>query len=148
MVMYQTVTKPAANWISDNIGKLFTSANGNVFSDSPSLHNYVNTVQTSPKVFGFGKLHGFANGGVFAEAGPEAVMPLARDQQGRLGVRSQGSSMGDVNFNFAITSEGTATQTTTGDPAAAWQQFAMRIKGIVIDEMTTQKRPGGLLYGM
>ena len=130
MTIYQTVTKPAANWISENIGKLFTSANGNVFSDAPGLHRYVNTIQSSPKVFGFGKLHGFANGGVFAEAGPEAVMPLARDQQGRLGVRSQGSTTGDVVFNFAISNEGTATQATEGNPSDGWRQFAQRVRGM------------------
>lgn len=68
------------------------SADGNVFSGAPGLHRYVNTVQTSPQYFGFQTLHAFAAGGVFAEAGPEAVMPLARDAQGRLGVRSQGGS--------------------------------------------------------
>ncbi|MFZ4537815.1 phage tail length tape measure family protein [Propionivibrio sp.] len=65
-------------------------ANGAVFSGSPSLHQYANTVQTTPKAFTFNTLHGFANGGVFAEAGPEAVMPLSRDSSGRLGVKAQG----------------------------------------------------------
>ena len=32
----------------------------------------------------------FAKGGVFAEAGAEAIMPLTRDSAGRLGVRAQG----------------------------------------------------------
>jgi lambda family phage tail tape measure protein len=59
-------------------------ANGGVFQ-SPSLHAYANTVQTSPKLFTF------AQGGVFAEAGPEAVMPLTRGANGRLGVQAEGS---------------------------------------------------------
>ena len=84
----------AGSWFSGLAGNIFSgllgSANGNVFSGSPSLHQYVNTVQTSPKTFAFNTLHGFARGGVFAEAGPEAVMPLARDASGRLGVRTQG----------------------------------------------------------
>jgi phage-related minor tail protein len=42
-------------------------------------------VQTSPKLFTF------AQGGVFAEAGPEAVMPLTRGANGRLGVQAEGS---------------------------------------------------------
>ena len=74
------------------------SANGNVFSDAPDLHRYVNTVQSKPTFFGFNRMHAFANGGVFAEAGPEAVMPLTRDRNGRLGVSAQGGA----SVNIAI----------------------------------------------
>jgi len=79
------------------------SAKGNVFSGSPSLHTYANTVQTSPKTFAFRNLHGFARGGVFAEAGPEAVMPLSRDSKGRLGVHMQGKSGGQpINITVHV----------------------------------------------
>lgn len=89
------------------------SAKGNVFSGAPGLHQYVNTVQTSPKVFGFNRMHAFANGGVFAEAGPEAVMPLTRDASGRLGVSSSGAS---VTVNVINNASGTrATQTQRSD---------------------------------
>jgi TP901 family phage tail tape measure protein/lambda family phage tail tape measure protein len=72
-------------------------AKGGVFSGAPSLHAYANTVQTSPTPFAYQNLHGFAKGGVFAEAGPEAVMPimqseLGRDRQGRLGIKRQAAS--------------------------------------------------------
>ena len=79
------------------------NAKGNVFSGSPSLHQYANTVQSTPKTFAFQNLHGFAKGGVFAEAGPEAVMPLARDSMGRLGVRAQkGESGGGEVINIVV----------------------------------------------
>ena len=68
----------------DNLFKLLPNAKGNIFDNSPSLHQYANTVQTSPRYF---ETH--AKGNIFAEAGPEAVMPLARDSVGRLGVRVQ-----------------------------------------------------------
>lgn len=74
-------------------GVALASARGNVFDASPSLHRYANTVQTQPTYFAFDRLQRFAAGGVFAEAGPEAVMPLARDAQGRLGVRSSGGAL-------------------------------------------------------
>jgi TP901 family phage tail tape measure protein/lambda family phage tail tape measure protein len=77
------------------------SAKGNVFSGSPSLHAYANTVQTSPKTFAFQNLHGFARGGVFAEAGPEAVMPLSRDSRGRLGVKAS-SEGGPINITVHV----------------------------------------------
>lgn len=37
--------------------------------------------------------------GLVGEAGPEAILPLARGPDGRLGVRSQGSSGVNVTFN-------------------------------------------------
>jgi TP901 family phage tail tape measure protein len=77
-------------------------AKGGVFSGSPSLHAYANTIQTTPKYFGTGTVHKFAKGGVFAEAGPEAVMPLTRDSAGRLGVRSQGSQSGPVSITVHV----------------------------------------------
>lgn len=85
------------------------SADGNVFSGAPGLHQYANTVQTSPKVFGFDRLHAFANGGVFAEKGPEAVMPLQRDAQGRLGVMAAGGN-GGGSMRVEIINSGTPQQ--------------------------------------
>jgi phage-related minor tail protein len=80
------------------------SAKGNVFSGSPSLHQYANTIQTTPVTFSFDKLHKFARGGVFAEAGPEAVMPLSRDSAGRLGVKAQGG--GGRTYNITVNVNG------------------------------------------
>lgn len=67
-----------------------TFAKGGVFN-SPSLHSYVNQVHDTPKLFAF------AQGGVFAEAGPEAVMPLTRGSDGKLGVMSHGGGAVTVN---------------------------------------------------
>lgn len=58
----------------------FASAKGNVFA-SPGLHAYANSVVSQPTFFPF------ANGiGLMGEAGPEAIMPLRRGSDGRLGV--------------------------------------------------------------
>jgi lambda family phage tail tape measure protein len=89
------------------------SALGNVFSGAPSLSAYSNTVQTSPTYFNYSTLHRFANGGVFAEAGPEAVMPLTRMGNGRLGVESSGGGSTTVNvINQAPDSEAKTRETT------------------------------------
>ncbi len=66
-------------------------ANGGAFQ-SAGLHQFANTVVDRPTFFSSnaGALAFHANGNVFGEAGPEAVMPLTRDAAGRLGVRSQG----------------------------------------------------------
>lgn len=73
----------------DGIGSLIASngwvanAKGNVYS-SPSLSAYSNGVYDTPQVFAFAE-----GAGVFAEAGPEAIMPLKRAPDGSLGVRAQ-----------------------------------------------------------
>lgn len=82
---------PAAGASRQGILAAF-NANGNVF-DSPDLHRYVNQVHDTPHYFKF------AAGGVFGEAGPEAIMPLARGADGKLGVKSAGGSTGNVTVN-------------------------------------------------
>lgn len=62
----------------------WASAKGNVFA-SPGLHAYANSVVGQPTFFPF------ANGiGLMGEAGPEAIMPLRRGSDGRLGVSAPG----------------------------------------------------------
>jgi lambda family phage tail tape measure protein len=46
-------------------------------------------IVTQPTLFGYAD-GGKFNAGLMGESGPEAVMPLARDSSGKLGVRSQG----------------------------------------------------------
>ncbi|NHE81861.1 phage tail tape measure protein [Klebsiella michiganensis] len=71
-------------------GSLFSglsfNAKGGVY-DSPSLSAYSNGVYSSPQLFAFAK-----GAGIFAEAGPEAIMPLAKTAGGVLGVRAIGQS--------------------------------------------------------
>jgi len=64
---------------------------GGVF-DSPSLSRYSGGIYNSPRFFTFAK------GGMFAEAGPEAIMPLKRGPGGELGVDTSGAG-GDVTVN-------------------------------------------------
>ena len=71
---------------------LTKNALGGVYQ-SPSLSAYSNQVYDKPQLFAFAK------GGVFAEEGPEAIMPLRRGADGRLGV-SAGSGSGVVQVNI------------------------------------------------
>ena len=58
-------------------------------------------VVNSPAVFSAGN----GNTGLMGEAGPEAIMPLARGPDGRLGVRAGGGEPGRaVTINFNVTS--------------------------------------------
>lgn len=89
---YGAAADAAAGSVIDSIIGPSTHAKGGVFN-SPSLSAYSNGVYDSPQFF---VTH--AKGNIFAEAGPEAVMPLTRGPDGKLGVKAQGSG-GDVIVN-------------------------------------------------
>ncbi|MGF0241253.1 phage tail tape measure protein [Rhodococcus sp. IEGM1300] len=72
-------------------GAMVPNAKGGVYS-SASLSSYSGGVYNTPQTFAFAK-----GAGIFAEAGPEAIMPLTRAADGSLGVRMVGGSDGDSN---------------------------------------------------
>lgn len=73
------------------------SAKGNVFGSGSDLEYYRNTIVSSPTLFQFAKGGAF---GLMGEAGPEAIMPLKRGPDGRLGVSTHGGGgSGDVTVN-------------------------------------------------
>lgn len=78
---------------------LVPSAKGNVFSNG--LRPWENRIVDSPTFFKFAK---GGRIGVMGEAGSEAIMPLARDASGRLGVRSEGSSSMNISVPISINS--------------------------------------------
>jgi lambda family phage tail tape measure protein len=85
----------------------------------------------------------FANGGVpgtglMGEAGPEAIIPLKRGPDGKLGVSGGGST---TNVTVNVDAQGTQAQ---GDDARG-QQLGRVIAAAVQAELVKQKRPGGLL---
>ncbi len=87
-----------------------------------------------------------ANGaGLAGEAGPEAIMPLKRGSDGRLGVSGDGG--GDavtMNNNFSVNYAGSPPS----DPQElAAHAMAMRrqFEGMMNDWALKQQRPGGIL---
>ncbi len=78
--------KPLGNAIGGLFGNLLGSANGNVFSAGQVKPFANGGVVNSPTLFPM------RNGtGLMGEAGPEAILPLARGADGRLGVKSGGA---------------------------------------------------------
>lgn len=78
------------------------SANGNVFT---GIGDYSGQIVTRPTLFAYSShLKAFAKGGVMGEAGPEAVMPLRRMSNGRLGVESSGNGV-NVPINIEVVNE-------------------------------------------
>ena len=76
-----------------------------------------------------------------AEAGyPEAIMPLKRGKDGKLGVISQGGGVSNVTVN--VDASGSSVE---GDNDGA-EQLGLAISQAIQAELLEQKRPGGLLY--
>jgi len=86
------ITSGAGDWFSN----LFSAnANGGVYSGA-GIGAYSGQVVSHPTVFPF------ANGiGLMGEAGPEAIMPLKRGQDGKLGVSTNGG-IGNSGINIEI----------------------------------------------
>ncbi|EJB8470246.1 phage tail tape measure protein [Citrobacter freundii] len=122
------------------------NAKGGVY-DSPGLSKYVNGVYDSPQYFTFQGASKFAKGGVFAEAGAEAIMPLTRDSAGRLGVRAQGGggSQPQVNIDIYVDNKGNSSSTTSGDGSDAARALGKEIEAKVTEVLVRASRSDGLL---
>lgn len=90
--------------IGDFVGGLFggtAAADGGVFTGG--ISSLSGGVYNKPTFFSYGRsVQKFARGGVLGEAGPEAVMPLARMSNGKLGVQSAGGAAGGVTVPVNI----------------------------------------------
>ena len=73
------------------------------------------------------------------EAGPEAIMPLRRGANGKLGVEASGSSMGNITVN--VDASGSSVQGDAGQGNQLGQALGIAIQ----QELMKQQRPGGLL---
>ena len=124
------------------------NAKGGVY-DSPGLSKYVNGVYDSPQYFTFQGASKFAKGGVFAEAGEEAIMPLTRDSAGRLGVRADGAggSGHQINVDIYVDNKGNATANTSGGGDAAARALAERMKQYVQEGIIRAIRDDGAIGG-
>lgn len=99
-----SITGPLSSMLGGFFGAptATASANGNVFT---GISDYSGQIVTRPTLFSYSShLKAFAKGGVMGEAGPEAVMPLRRMSNGRLGVESSGSGV-NVPINIEVVNE-------------------------------------------
>ncbi|MEG6460722.1 phage tail tape measure protein [Enterobacter hormaechei] len=123
------------------------NAKGGVY-DSPGLSKYVNGVYDSPQYFTFQGASKFAKGGVFAEAGAEAIMPLTRDSAGRLGVRAQGGGgMAPViNTTVNVDAGGSATVQSSSSGDAMGHALADEMQNAALQVIQKHLKPGGMIY--
>ncbi|HHD7211027.1 TPA: phage tail tape measure protein [Citrobacter freundii] len=122
------------------------NAKGGVY-ESSGLSKYVNSVYDTPQYFTFQDASKFAKGGVFAEAGAEAIMPLAKDSAGRLGVRAQGGGGGQpqVNIDIYVDNKGNTSSNSSGDGNAAARALGKEIEAKVTEVLMRATRSDGLL---
>lgn len=128
MMVQQSITGPLAGAAGDFLSGMFSGsstssvapsgasglyysvghAKGGWYENSPSLSAYSNGVYDTPHFFAF------AQGGVFGEAGAEAIMPLKRGADGSLGVRASAGAVNIVVNNHAPNTKATATSRDDG----------------------------------
>ncbi|WP_241162892.1 phage tail tape measure protein [Escherichia coli] len=123
------------------------NAKGGVY-DSPGLSKYVNGVYDTPQHFTFQGASKFAKGGVFAEAGAEAIMPLTRDSAGRLGVRAQGGGgmAPIINTTVNVDAGGSVTTQTSSSGDAMGRALAEEMQNAALQVVQKQLKPGGMIY--
>lgn len=138
-----------AGSFGSSIGSAITAnAKGGVY-DSPSLSSFSNQVHDKPQMFAFAK-----GAGIFAEAGPEAIMPLTRTAGGELGVRALGGGGGGAGggntYNFPVSVSvqtagdgGTATQE---DTTQAGRNIQQATKAEAEAAIARGVQPGGAIW--
>ena len=112
------------------------NAKGNIYAANGMVPFAKGGVVNGPTMFPFAK-----GVGLMGEAGPEAILPLRRGADGRLGVTS--SQAGSVNVTVNVDASGSSVQ---GDQAQA-KALGGVVSAAVQAEIVKQKRPGGLLAG-
>ena len=151
----------AISVISPGLGKLLGFRKGGVvkgMTPPTTMPDSVSLVAANGMAFGKNKIVPYAKGGIvnkptlfqyasggagrfglMGEAGPEAIMPLRRGANGKLGVESSGTGMGNITVN--VDASGSSVE---GDASEA-AQLGKMLGAAVQAELVKQKRPGGLL---
>jgi tape measure domain-containing protein len=117
---------------------LLTAANGGVFSGA-GISAHSGTVVSTPTIFPFAK-----GGGLMGEAGPEAILPLKRNSQGKLGVSvdNTGQPRGG-NIYYINTTVNAKSDASPADIANKTSEAIIR--AIAKQEINSAARPGNRL---
>ena len=118
-------------------------AMGGTFDGSADLSHYSNTIVDTPTPFRF------AQGGVFGEAGPEAILPLQRDSNGRLGISGGSGGGGGVNVVAPISIGNAGMNNGVMDARTSKQlsdHVETQVRNAVRGELAVQQKSGGQLY--
>ncbi len=111
---------------------LTKNAKGGVYV-SPTLSAYSGGIYNSPQLFAFAK-----GAGIFGEAGPEAIMPLARGADGRLGVAASGGA--GTSVKIEVENRGQPVQARA---TASQQPDGSTLIRMVLDSVADDMATGG-----
>ena len=130
IAIQQTITLPFTNFVEG----LFKNADGNAFMNGKVQKYAYGGVVNRPTLFPM------ANGmGLMGEAGAEAILPLRRGSNGKLGVQASGGGVGNIVVNVDAFGS-----TVEGDEQGG-KELGRVIAVAIQSEIINQKRPGGLL---
>ncbi|MEG2992607.1 MAG: phage tail tape measure protein, partial [Citrobacter sp.] len=136
-IMTRMAMMQAVKGIGDALG-FTTNANGGVYQ-SASLSRYSGSVVDRPTFFAFAK-----GAGVMGEAGPEAILPLRRGADGKLGVVAAGAggmAMFAPQYHIAINNDAGNGQIGPGALKAVYDLS----RKAAADFFAQQSRDGGRL---
>lgn len=114
-------------------------ARGGIFAENKIVPYAKGGIVNKPTMFAYAN-GGAGRFGLMGEAGPEAIMPLSRGSNGKLGVQASGMSVGDINVNVD------ASGSSVEGEAEKSNKLGKAIGFAVQQELVKQKRPGGLLH--
>jgi lambda family phage tail tape measure protein len=106
-----------------------------------AVHNSVSLSALSGGIYNRPTFFRLASGGVLGEAGYEAVMPLTRGPNGKLGVQASGG--GGVMINVTVNAETGSSHVSSSEPSL--RQLGSILGAKMREEIIKQQRPGGLL---
>ena len=113
---------------------------GGTFAKNNIVPYAMGGVVSRPTLFKFAQ-GGTMRTGLMGEAGPEAIMPLSRGANGKLGVASVG---GGGTTNVVVNVDASGNSQVAGDQTQG-AQLGRVISQAVQQELIKQRRPGGLL---
>jgi lambda family phage tail tape measure protein len=115
-----------------------TFANGGSFDNGAGLSAYSGSIVSTPTQFKFA-----SGAGLMGEAGPEAILPLRRGSDGKLGISAPGA--GDSNGTTIVTVNVDAGSTGVKGDDTKSNAFGLVVANIVRSTILKEKLPGGTL---
>jgi hypothetical protein len=153
IIARKTITEPLGNWFSASLSssdsstwlgalfRLIGSAGGNVFDRTGLVPFARGGIVTRPTVFPFA-----AGVGLMGEAGPEAIMPLRRTPDGRLGVEAMGGRGTVVNQTINVTVSGGGDAGDVAEQQRLAREIGRLARAGVLEAIKEQRRAGGMLW--
>lgn len=145
-IMWQAlVVKPIISAVFPGIG----FADGGVFNSGGLTPFASGGVVSGPTLFQFAD-GGTTKNGLMGEAGPEAIMPLTRGNNGKLGVEAHGFngksgnviSIGDINIQQQSSGD---SEKDRRHAAETGKQVRQELESLVVDIIQREKNYGGQL---